>query len=238
MKKLFLSAIILFISFISNAQTLVPNGDFENWSTGSCGDSLSEYVSFAASFHYDYGSCPTASGITKSTNKYSGTYALQLTAVNSIVSASNMIYLSSTIDGQGVHFNDRPTKLVGYAKFNLEATDTLSIIVEIADSSAGLIAVGDIAFFSTQSDYTKFEIPLFYNQLNTKKPTILSIMLTLGDNHGNASPNSIALIDAFTFEYGTTTATTNYTSTSPINVYAAKKISTSLTMFQMYALLI
>jgi len=225
MKKLLLSAALVASSLLSFAQTpAVPNGDFENWSTtGSCGPVPAEYISEADLFNESLAECPTASGITKSTNKYSGTYALQLSPLNYIIDMSNGLYSGTSVSDQdGVAFTGRPTKLIGYTKFTKGGTDTLGIFVDLLDNNGDEVGFGELSINSTQAGYTRFELTITYIPTNTNAVSNLGIGFGLGSADNSASANSVALIDGLTFEYPTT-ATMNFTSTSPINVYAANK---------------
>lgn len=224
MKKLLLTSALIASSLLSFAQTpLAPNGDFENWSTSSCGSVPTQYITEADYMYSSISQCPTSTGITKSTNKYSGTYALQLTTLVFMGSNVGNGLAISTGSNEGIVFNGRPTKLVGYTKFTKGGLDTLGMYVEIDDANGNKIAYNELTLSSSQSGYTKFEISLVYNPLFTSPPTTLYFGIGLGDKNGSASSNTIALIDGFSFVYPTTTGTTNYTSTSPINVYAANK---------------
>jgi len=232
MKKLLLTSALVASSLLSFAQTpVVPNGDFENWSTGTCGDKPTQYVTYSELLKSGGGNCPSPTGVTKSTTKYSGTYALQLTSAVYTVTfggqqiteyLGNIATLASNLSGQGVAFNGRPKKLVGYTKFTKAGTDTLGIDVEIYDANGGEVAFGELTISATQAGYTKFEITLVYDATNTNAAAELFIGFGIGNDNDKASPNTVALIDALSFEYATT-STVNYASTSPINIYAANK---------------
>ena len=234
MKKLLLSvALIAACTLSSIAQTpQVPNGDFENWSIGTCGDKPSQYITGTEQYYNQFENCTVSSGITKSTNKYSGSYALQLSAavyntpIGNLTGSNSVITaLSVNNTNQGIDFTGRPTKLIGYTQFTKGHADSLSISVVIMDSNEDEIGYGELLINSDQTGYTKFEITIIYEPTNTNDPSTLVIFFRLGATDGSASGNSVALIDAMSFEYSTSipTATTNYTSTSPINVFAANK---------------
>jgi len=226
MKKLLLSAALVASTLTIFAQTpAVPNADFENWSTGSCGDKPTDYVTYSEMLKLATGNCASPSGITKSTNKYSGTYALQLTPAvyNVIVGSQTFPVSSGNAAALALPFDGRPTKLIGYAKFTKAGTDTLGISIEIDDSDEGEIAYGELTLSTTQSGYTRFEITLDYNTSNTNDVATLLIGFGIGNEDDLASAGTVALIDGLSFEYSTTTATVNYSATSAINVYAANK---------------
>ncbi len=223
MKKNLLTSVLVATSLLSFAQTpAVPNGGFENW-TSSCGEKPSQYITQADYMSNALGSCPTSSGVSKSTDKYSGTYALRLAAMNYMgVLMSNGVTLSPSISEIGVDFNGRPTKLIGYTKFTKGGSDLLTIGVEVDDAGGNELAYNDVTISTTQAGYTQFEISLTYDQSNTSAAATLIIGFDLG-NGNDASANSVALIDALSFEYGNATSTVSYSAKSPINVFAANK---------------
>ncbi|ABG57769.1 T9SS type A sorting domain-containing protein [Cytophaga hutchinsonii] len=217
MKKILLTSALVATSLFSFAQTpAVPNGGFENWSEALCdGETPDEYVTTADMFFEDNGVCPTTTGISKSTTKYSGTYALQLTsATQSGINIGNSVFLSSDFTG-------RPTKLVGYTKFTKGGTDTLGIMVAVGDiENENPVAYGELTLSATQGAYTKFEITLEYDAENTSDVNTLVLVIGTGAKTGFASSSTVALIDALSFEYSPT-STVNYAAKSPINVFAA-----------------
>ncbi|MBC7450427.1 MAG: hypothetical protein H7259_02950, partial [Cytophagales bacterium] len=188
MKNILLASLLLTASFNSFSQTQIPNGDFENWKAFPHCEGIDSLVNF---FTYDefiyYGSIqggkagycnPTPTAI-KTTDKQSGTYALKLTTLNlgTFGYASNFVQLGSvgTYDGllgaTGAPFTGRPTKLTGYYKFTKGGTDTLGFSIATSNES-DFVAFGELSINeSSNSDYTKFEIPLEYNPLITGNPT-------------------------------------------------------------------
>lgn len=218
MKKLLLSTILVAISLVSFAQTAIPNAGFETWEDAVCeGEAPSNYTTGADLAQQTGFPCPEATGIAKSTNKYAGTYALEITP---------RIALESTLNN-GVflfeEFTGRPSKLIGYTKFTKGGTDTLGIAVAIGnDDDEDEIASAEVTISESQNGYTKFEIPFVYNTANTSKVTGLAIFITIGDKKGLASESTIALIDELSLVYAPT-ATVNYKSTSSINVFASNK---------------
>ncbi len=220
MKKILLTSALVATSLFSFAQTpAVPNGGFENWSEALCGDEApDEYITLADIILLDTDNCPTSTGIAKSTNKYSGTNALEL---------SSAVFMEATVGNLlaiETEFNGRPTKLIGYTKFTKGGTDNLEAFVGLSNEDEDEIAYGEVIISATQSDYMKFEITLEYFQ--TATPTMMYIGFKLGTSVGEsltASASTSALIDALSFEYGTTTSTVNYAAKSPINVFAANK---------------
>jgi hypothetical protein len=235
MKNILQTAILLGCSLTAFSQTPVPNGDFENWFPyDECNgtDSLVGYITFDQLIFDVTGTCPSPPIAVKSTDKYSGTYALEL---NPHFDGSDY-YLSSVYSSShyeqiptGVPFSDTPSKLTGYVKFNQTGNDILTILVEILDKDNNYKGWGYFIQKSSLADYTKFEIPITYDPQYTGAATALIVAFSVGEQQTSTSENTKAhegtkmVVDNLSFEYGTTTATTNYTSASPIHVFAAQK---------------
>lgn len=239
MKKLLLSATVIITALLSNAQTQVPNGDFENWSSfAPCSgiDSLHSYYTPDIDYYYftedrdGTGSCLSYPTTIKTTDKYTGTYALKLIPVPVIgiptpLFTGNAVLISkfNNIENNptGVPFTENPTKLIGYYKFNNGGSDTLGIMVSTSVTNATEpILFGEFATSVSQNTFTRFEIDLTQYDLATAE--VLDLSVSFGNVSGYANQNSYIIIDALTFEY-TTTATTTASTTSPINVYTTQK---------------
>jgi hypothetical protein len=140
MKKILLIASIIGFSLTSSAQNQpVPNGDFENWMPFSfCPtiDSLEGYNIYDEFIFTQVGTCPTYPIVKKSTDKYSGNYALEMNPYfDGKNYSSSGVYSSIDLfeaSIQGVPFASKPTKLTGYYKFNSGTTgDNLVICSSI-----------------------------------------------------------------------------------------------------------
>jgi len=235
MKVYLLVAIFTIVSLRSTCQTQIPNGDFENWTTFSkCSelDSLDNFLSVDQSAYYEildelnFSYCTPNPSTLKSTNEYTGTYALLMTPTpipNSTNFTSNVVVLTTSIDldNTGMPFTGRPTKLVGYYKFTKAGTDTVGIMLGgYSDVTSEDIFYGEFTAKTTTSAYTRFEIDLEY--YSTASPTGLDLIITVSNTAGNGSDGTELLIDNLVFEYNTPTSTVNYAPTSPINVYATQ----------------
>ena len=233
MKKLLLSVTFATLSLFSIAQNqTVPNGDFEDWLPFSfCPniDSLQGYITYDEFIFTETGSCSSHLMVKKSTDKYSGTYALELNPYyDGIDYLSSGVYSSLNLFEtaiQGVPFASTPNKLTGYYKFNQGVSDdNFFISAQVSDKYGYSIADGYMLISETISTYTKFEIPLNNSNNNTNPPKTLVITFLIGNTlYDTASPLTKLVIDNLQFEYDTPTATNNFTSTSPINVFAANK---------------
>jgi hypothetical protein len=85
MKKFLLITTLLSFSLSSTAQNQpqIPNGDFENWHTFSpcpITDSIANFIIFDETlYNNDNSFCNTSQSIIKSTDAYSGNFAVKMT---------------------------------------------------------------------------------------------------------------------------------------------------------------
>jgi len=233
MKNALLILLLAAQTFFSAAQNtpLLPNGDFENWAAFSpCPaiDSIGNFIFLDETLNnLDQNFCNTTPSIFKSTDVYSGNYAVKMTGYYHLGDGvgANQISLGNNIaeNGRGIPFTGRPTKLIGYYKFTKGGSDILGISVSAYSTSAGEIFNEKLTITTSVLNYTKFEIILNYDATITDNPTNLNLTIAIGNTNNQANAATILYIDNLAFEYATTTSTTNYTSTSAINVYAANR---------------
>lgn len=245
MKNLLLAITFSVTSFYSIAQQQIPNGDFENWVSSPYCFGLDSADNFLTGDAFTYlnakkntgsGTCPGSPNY-KSGDSQSGAHALTISA-RYIANQPNFNFVTLGnandfgglfgIGSEGVPFTGQPTKLTGYYKLNTTVTtDELKISVsgENANSSSSGIFYGIFTTLGNQDLYKKFEINLAYNPSDPSNPTTLKLVIAVGNGNDNSmDENTIAFIDNLVFEYdNTATSTLTYTTTSPINVYAANK---------------
>jgi hypothetical protein len=233
MKKILLTcSFILQALFLSAQNQPVPNGDFEDWTSFSyCQgiDSLKGYVTYDEFIFTEKGSCSSYLMAKKTTDKYTGTYALELNpyfdgtnySSSGVYSSLNMFETAIN----GVPFASKPTKLTGYYKFNQGTSDdNLVISAQVSDQYGNSIGFGYLLVSQTVSNYTKFEFTLDNTDNNSNAPKSLVITFLIGNTFADtADPLTKLVVDNLQFEYDISTSTVNYTTTSPINVYAANK---------------
>jgi len=238
MKKTLLISGALFASILtSSAQNQFPNGDFEDWTTLTPCPNLESpegYLTADAITYYviantGFAICNPTPSISKSTDAYSGTYALRMTATNMFDEiSSNALMLGDDIEAvfedeslQSLPFTGRPVKLTGYYKFTQGGSDQISMQLFIANETEA-IAHGELEITSSTSEYTKFEIALEYQ--SEEDPTELSFGVILRDPESDEEANaaSVFLLDNLTFEYDDpVTSTKNFRASDRVNVYAS-----------------
>lgn len=166
--KLFMNKYLLFFSFFSislNAQIL--NGSFESWSDNLNPDNWS---SNTASVY----TC-----IIKSTDKYSGEYALKGEVVNYDSSSIPPILFGGT-NGQGFAVSKRYASFDGYYKFVPVPGDVLSVVCSMFKGNSPIASIN--TNLEPSSDYTNFSLPINYS--NSEIPDRFSVKFVINDTTG------------------------------------------------------
>jgi hypothetical protein len=214
MKKIYLLLLISFVSFNSNAQTVV-NGGFENWTNNIFYEDPDNWTTL---------NLLALTGVPetaiKSTDSHSGTYALELKTVafiNGSNQADTMIgYAFSAAIGGGGGFpvNSRPQGLSCYYKYNKVGlsigyvTVTLSKWNSITNKSDS-VGWGVTFIPYDQTSYTQLDVPILY--FSSETPDSAFIWATCGGGDpadpgvpsGAFAPGTSLKLDDFSF-YGTT----------------------------------
>ncbi|MFZ0454763.1 MAG: FlgD immunoglobulin-like domain containing protein [Ignavibacteriaceae bacterium] len=164
-KLFFVKYLLILFSITINAQIL--NGSFETWSNNFNPDNWITNNAFV------YNS------ITKSTDKYTGEYALKGEVVNYDSSSVPPILFGGT-NGQGFTVSKRYASFDGYYKFVPVPGDVLSVVcIMYKDNSP-------IASFNIElepsSDYTNFNLPINYS--NSEIPDRFFIEIVINDTTG------------------------------------------------------
>jgi len=194
--------LILSFAVITNSafsQSSIPNGNFENWTS--------------ATFYYPEG-YPYSSNnesffrfnlpfnVTKSTDSYNGNYAVQL-ITNTMPADSFLAYFvnSNYIDGPnwhgGIAYNQIPTGVRGYYKYNVPSGDSALIIASFSNNGTNI----GMYFFKlggVHSTYTLFDFTL--NPPLSVTPDSVVFAATSSDFIDGISLNgSTLLLDSVSF---------------------------------------
>ena len=134
MKKLLFFLCLAYSTVSAYSQTpSIPNGNFEQWTSETF--DYPQYYPFTTNpqnfFQYNL-----PSNVTKTTDAYHGMYAVQLTtnanstdtAVASFVNANTNTGQPSTFKG-GIAYDQQPTGIRGYFKYNVATADSATILV-------------------------------------------------------------------------------------------------------------
>jgi hypothetical protein len=229
MKKLILQTAIYFVVHLNFAfaQQDVVNGNFEFWDTIPGANGLEDPVGWVSNNKsiYNCGSGNYITGISKSTDAYSGNFSLKITPSNNFGGWSDNVAISLTPGNCIINdcFDlpcDRPpvtyrhNKIVGYYKYSPDSAvwDTVHLLsVQPLYDSLGN-TWDNLSFtykwFLPAFNWTYFEIPVqyFYG------PTFLGIDFALGiiyySNNLSSTPTAYFLLDSLAIVPDLTTGAT------------------------------
>lgn len=200
-KLYYVSVVTIFMFFISivsvNAQ--VPNGDFENWTSGN-----PDYWST------DNISSISLTPVTQTSDKYTGSSA----AKGEVLSAYNQIYPPELT--QSFPISQRYATFTAYYKFvPANPNDVMYVGIVLYDSSYTGDGYADTLIAASASNYTKLTMSIFYAGENVT-PQIGYILIDIEDTSGTSDPavGSYFIIDDLQFS-GTATGIANNGLNSP-----------------------
>jgi hypothetical protein len=205
MKKKLLLLCLVFVAIIVHGQTpSIPNGNFEQWTSATC-DDVQNYLGSSNSQNFFRYHLPF--NVVKSTDAYHGTYAVQLTTNASAKDTSFAYFINTDPNGPpnswtgGMPYNEKPTGIRGYYKYNVATADSATII--IAFSKAGT-NVGTYVFTigGIHNTYTLFNFNLSPALSVTPDSVVfgaLSCKLNGGPNGPTGIPGSILKLDSVSF---------------------------------------
>lgn len=192
------------VRFVGASTTIVPNGDFENWTVYSYEEPVSWYTSNPPLLMN-----PTLP-VTKTTDSYSGVYAARIENVNSPMGLQ-MGYILAGPQGStgmepGFPVSYRDTVFSGHYKFAPVNNDTLTIGVVMF--SAGVeVGWGFIQTDTATAVYKSFSTPIFYDGAFLGTPDSATIVALPFVGGGMPHGNSVLIVDDFTFPSIATTIT-------------------------------
>lgn len=205
----------------SNAQTTIPNGDFENWeNVGASDEEPTNWNSVKTASQF--------SGLTpqtcfrENTNPHSGTYCMRLsngnffgTGINATATTGRMM-APSTNPADGFiqtltadpdfnsPFTGRPDSIVTWVRFTQGGSDVARLRVilhdnyEVTDPDQGgsapfIIAEGQVDIQNSLNNWTRIAVPLSYN--NATVPSYIIIICTASNIPGSANTNTTLWVD-------------------------------------------
>ncbi len=200
------------VTFIG-ANSQLPNNDMELWNIVNRNQAVSWY-----SQDDNNNNATDSSFVTRTTDAYSGSYALEL---RNNIASGNFAYLH-TSQTNGPPLPDFPvafrySSLKGYYKYFPDANDTININITMFYHGSP-IGWGQFQDNDSTSAYTLFNVPINYFGFNT--PDSASISVSIQKNHGTGIPgNSSAIIDAFYFEGITVSIDENEQFAESVNIF-------------------
>lgn len=179
----------------TNTSVGVPNGGFESWLTFPDEEPDDWFTSNA-------GLLTNATlPVTKTTDKYSGTFAARIENVIT-PNGIGMGYMLSGPQGQngplpGFPVSERNSAFNGYFKFLPQNNDTLTIGILMFESGVQ-VGGGFFQNFATVNSYTPFSTTIYYNGGYTGTPDSATILLLPFQGGSNPHGNSVLYVDSLT----------------------------------------
>ncbi|MBI3510209.1 MAG: T9SS type A sorting domain-containing protein [Bacteroidetes bacterium] len=201
MKKIYTLSVFIFCLSFAKAQNSIPNGNFENWTTGTY-----EYPSFATqtSNPEAFLRCQVPFNCLKTSDYYHGAYAVQL--VTHIGADTCFGYfINGNPNGPptnywpgGIPYNQQATGVRGYYKNNTLGNDTARILLSFKLNGAN-IGVYVLPFYGVHNSYTPFNIT--FSPALPFAPDTVIIAAASSDflNNNLVMNNSMFQLDSLTF---------------------------------------
>lgn len=205
MKKYLLLLFTALLAITVYSQSSIPNGNFETWSSATFDNPLNyPYTSNSSNFFY----YELPANVTKTTDSYHGTYAVQLTTNASATDTSFGYILNynpqssngpSTWTG-GMPYSQKPTGIRGYYKYNEATADSATIMVIFSKAGVNIGAYGFLVG-GLKTSYTLFDFT--FNPALTVTPDSMIFAALSCKMGSNGQPHGIAgetlKIDSVTF---------------------------------------
>ncbi|HKZ64705.1 MAG TPA: hypothetical protein VJ111_00040 [Chitinophagaceae bacterium] len=197
----FVLRIFVFCSYfggMSLAQS-IPNGNFEAWTSGTY--EYPQYYPFNSNEEVFWKQIPF--NLTKTTDAYQGTYAVQLTT-NASATDTAGAYFVSPVNGEdpstwtgGIPYNQKPTGIRGYYKYNVATADSALILATFSNGGNNIgtyiFKVGGI-----KTSYTLFNFT--FSPALAITPDSVGFAATSSDLMvSNGMPGSILKLDSISF---------------------------------------
>lgn len=221
MKRLLLIP-ILTLYILSNAQTTIPNADFENWQ--NVGSNTEEPTNWNGNeTGGGFANLGPQTIFQETNNPHGGSYCVRMTngsyfgtPINATVTTGRVEAPSTnpndgyvqTVTGDAnfnTPFTGRPDSLVGWYRLTAAGGDQPKVSIFLHEnydyeepdqgsSAAYLVGSGSMTFSSvTVGNWTRFSIPITYSNANT--PTHALIIMTASDTPGTADTGTSFWVD-------------------------------------------
>lgn len=181
--------------YFTNTSVVVPNGGFESWFIISDEEPNAWFTSNTSYLT----NIPLP--VTKTTDKYAGSFAARIENVNT-PNGIGMGYLLSGPQGQngvlpGFPVSERNSAFNGYYKFLPQNNDTLTIGIIMFELGVQ-IGGGFFQNFATVNSYTAFNTTINYNGGYTGTPDSATIILLPFQGGSIPHGNSVLYVDSLT----------------------------------------
>jgi hypothetical protein len=200
-KKLLLLFSVCGLSVVTSiAQTNpIPNGNFESW-TSSNFNTPQNFIESSNSQAFSVG---LPFNVIKTTDKYQGSYAIQLTTETAGSDTLFAYIVNDTADGDpndwhgGFPYTQTPTGVQGYYKSNIPVGDSALFIVAFSNAGTN-IGTYIVKFAGTQASYTTFS--LTFSPALPSAPDSVMIAITSSNVFANTAVNgSTITLDNISF---------------------------------------
>ncbi|MGD0710863.1 MAG: T9SS type A sorting domain-containing protein [Bacteroidales bacterium] len=203
-KHLFLLLFLAFAAITGYSQSSIPNGNFETWTTTTLDNPLNyPYTSNINNFYF----YNLPENVTKITDSYHNTYALQLTTNASATDTSAAYCLNYNPNNSGspntwhggIPYSQMPAGIRGYYKYNEVTVDSATVIVAFSKAGANIgtymYTIGGI-----KSSYTLFQFT-FTPALTVTPDSVIfgAVSCKIGSNGPRGIAGEILKIDSVTF---------------------------------------
>jgi hypothetical protein len=197
MKKIIYTAAFACMSAIAIAQS-IPNGNFENWTSGTY--EYPQYYPFTSNtdafFRFQ-----APFNCVKTTDAYQGDYAVELTTNVSATDTVMGHFISGSPNGDNWHgglaYNQKPTGIRGYYKYNVASADSALIIASFSKAGNN-IGMYFLKIGGVKTSYTLFNLTL--SPALSETPDSVMFGATSSDiNAVSIIPGSTLKLDSVSF---------------------------------------
>jgi hypothetical protein len=192
---LFITSILLFQVNV-NSQS-ISNSGFENWGDILYFENPELYNSTNTLSYFANGTA----NVTKSTDAYSGNYALKVETIlvdDEVIEGGVVIgEISEDFILGGIPFDERPDAITGFAKFDVMENDTAYVAVLFKKFGAPL-GICFAQFYGTQNEYVEFTAPVQW-LLPIISPDTIAVGILSSTIFSDAIPGSTLTVDSISF---------------------------------------
>ena len=202
MKKHLLLLSLAFIVITTFGQNPIPNGNFEQWNTDTISSPLNYNYSSNSDAFFTYN---LPANVTRTTDAYHGNYAVKLVTEASAMDTAFGYFLNTNPNNGnpttwvgGMPYNQSPTGIRGFFKYNVASADSATIIIVF--SSAGVnIATYAYKIGGIHATYTPFDFT-FYPPLPSTPDSVIFAATSSNVMINNGVAGSTLYIDSISFK--------------------------------------
>lgn len=184
----------------ANAQSSIPNSGFENWNSSSY-QVPANYTETSNIRAFEKAS---TFNVVKTTDSYNGSFAVKLTSLATVEDTIGGILCNgSNINGPdpslwkgGIPYNQQPTGIKGYYKYNVATADS-ALIGLVFKKSGTVLAFNFYKLGGLHNEYTPFEFAI--PSLGTDPDSLIFITTSSDLIKSNGMPGSILTLDNISF---------------------------------------